>query len=78
MKQEKKLSAIWAINVLFQHINVIGEKPRMNTKGRYMINFTGQDIWQEPIADICSETKVVLFIIIIIISLKSTNICLKL
>ena len=43
-----------------------------------MINFTGQDIWQEPIADICSETKVVLFIIIVIISLKSTNICLKL
>ena len=40
-----------------------------------MKNFTGQDTWQEPIADICSKIKVTLFIII---SLKSTNICLKL
>ena len=48
-EQEKKLSTAWVINASFQLINVIGKKQRINTKEDI---FTGQDIWQEPIADI--------------------------
>ena len=57
-KQEKKLSKIWVINAPFQLTNVIGKKQRINTKEE---TFTGQDIWQEPIADIYWKIKVTLF-----------------
>ena len=33
-EQERKSSTIWAINALFQLINVTGENPRINTEER--------------------------------------------
>ena len=72
-EQERKPTTIWAINALFQLINVTGEKPRINTEEKQIIIFTEQDIWQK-IVDICLETMVIL---LIIISLKSTSICPK-
>ena len=57
-KQEKKLSTIWVINAPFQLINAIGKKQRINSKEEI---FTGQEIWQEPIADIYGKIKVTLF-----------------
>ena len=53
-EQERKLSTIWVINASFQLINVIGKKQRINTKEEF---FTGQDIWQEPIADTFLKNK---------------------
>ena len=61
------------INALFQLITFIEKKPKINRKYKRR-EFTGQDTWHGPIEDICSKTKVTLFIII---SLKSLNICLK-
>ena len=53
--------------------NNLGKKPKINTKYKRR-EFTGQDTWHGPIEDICSKTKVNLFIII---NLKGLNICLK-
>ena len=39
------------------------KKPKINTKYKRR-EFTGQDTWHGPIEDICSKTKVTLFIII--------------
>ena len=33
-EQERKSTAIWAINAMFQLINVTGEKPRINREER--------------------------------------------
>ena len=70
-EQERKLSTTWIINASFQLTKVIGKKQRINTKEDI---FTGQDIWQEPIADIYLKTKVASFSIT---HLRSTNIFLK-
>ena len=70
-EQENKLSTILVISASFQLINVIGKKQRINTKEE---NLTGQDIWQEPNADIYLKIKVTLFSIT---NLKSTNMFLK-
>ena len=57
-EQDRELRTIWVINALFQLINVIAKKQRINTKEEM---FTGQDIWQEPIADIYLKIRVTLF-----------------
>ena len=57
MKQEKKFHRTWVINALFQLLNVIGEKQRINIKEDHV--FTGQDTWQEPTAGICSKIKAI-------------------
>ena len=73
MEPENGLAMIRAINALYRLITFIGKKPKINTKYKRR-EFTGQDTGHGPIEDICSKTKVTLFIII---NLKSLNICLK-
>ena len=73
MEPENWLAMIRAINALFRLITFIGNKPKINTKYKRR-EFTGQDTRHGPIEDICSKTKVTLFIII---NLKSLNIYLK-
>ena len=73
MEPENGLAMIRAINALYRLITFIGKKPKINTKYKRR-EFTGQDTWHGPIEDVCSKTKVNLFIII---NLKGLNICLK-